>query len=347
MLRSRESFTARIALTMGDPCGVGPEILVKALAGRERCGKCALLLIGDPLALIRASDLLKQDITFQTVKDIARFKLDDSLESVMLYTPFPLSEEDMEYGTPSGKTCHAVIRYIECAARLALDGNVDAICTCPVNKANLQRHSFPFPGHTEFLQELTQTRDVVMMLAGPRLRVALVTIHNAISQVPGLINRERIARTISITADALRRDFGIQKPRIAVAGLNPHAGEDGRFGNEEIDVIRPVVNSFAGSSFHLLGPLPPDTVFHRAYEGEFDAVIAMYHDQGLIPIKLVHFMDAVNITLGMPIVRTSVDHGTAYDLAGTGKAHEGSLLAAIRCAAAIAENRLKVACAPR
>lgn len=330
---------------MGDPCGVGPEILVKALAARERCGRCAVLVVGDPLALDRASDLLKKDVAFQSVKDIARFKPDESPNTVMLYTPFPLSIEDITYGKPSEKTCHAVIRYIECAVRLALDGYVDAICTCPINKANLQRYGFRFPGHTEFLRELTQTRDVVMMLAGPRLRVALVTIHNAISQVPGLINRDRIARTISIAADALRRDFGIYKPRIAVAGLNPHAGEDGRFGNEEIDVILPVVKSFAGSPFHVVGPLPPDTVFHRAYEGEFDAVIAMYHDQGLIPIKLVHFMEAVNVTLGMPIVRTSVDHGTAYDLAGTGKAYEGSLLAAIRCAAAMVENRLKASSA--
>jgi len=232
-----------------------------------------------------------------------------------------------------------VIHYIEEATRLALEGQVEAICTCPINKANLQKHGFSFAGHTEFLQELTHAKEVVMMLAGPKLRVSLVTIHHALAEVPRILTEELISRTVEITVEALFHDFGLESVRLGVAGLNPHAGEQGRFGREELEMIQPVVRKFQGRSYQVTGPFPPDTLFHRAYEGEFDAVIAMYHDQGLIPIKLVHFYDAVNVTLGLPIIRTSVDHGTAYELAGTGKAHPGSLHAAIHLAAQMARNR--------
>jgi 4-hydroxythreonine-4-phosphate dehydrogenase len=327
---------------MGDPCGVGPEILAKALAKNESLENCSLLVIGEPSALERASRLLGINLEIRVLEDLEDFRQasEENLPGgVALYAPCRIEEEDLEYGRPSGLTCRAVIRYIECAARLALKGVVDAVCTCPIHKANLNRHGFRFPGHTEFLRDLTGTRDVVMMLTGPRLRVALVTIHHAMAQVPRLLNKELIIQTISITGEALSRDFGIPVPRIAVAGLNPHAGEDGRFGTEESEFIRPAVDSFHGASCQVSGPFPPDTVYYRAYLGEFDAVVSMYHDQGLIPIKLVHFSEAVNVTLGMPIVRTSVDHGTAYDLAGTGRADEGSLVAAIDCAASIAINR--------
>jgi 4-hydroxythreonine-4-phosphate dehydrogenase len=178
-----------------------------------------------------------------------------------------------------------------------------------------------------------------MMLAGPRLRVALVTIHHALAAVPTLLSGDRIEAAIEITAEALRRDLAISSPRLAVAGLNPHAGEDGRFGSEEIEVIEPVIHRMQGRFFRLAGPYPADTLFFRAYSGEFDVIIAMYHDQGLIPIKLVHFHEAVNVTLGLPVIRTSVDHGTAYDLAGTGRASSGSLEAALRMATLMAGNR--------
>lgn len=340
-LKPAEPLTPRIALTMGDPCGVGPEILVKVLRQGIRPEGCSLIVVGDPSALRRASRLLLQPLSFRLVEDMAQLHPEEAPDAVVVLAPVALEERDMEYGRPTERTCRAVIRYIQCAAELALQGRVDAICTCPINKAHLHRHGFAFPGHTEFLQELTNTEEVVMMLAGPRLRVALVTIHEPLSNVPQLITGERIRRTIAITGEALQRDFGILNPRIAVAGLNPHAGEEGRFGREEIERVRPIVESFAESPFQLVGPLPPDTVFHRAYQGEFDVVVAMYHDQGLIPVKLVHFDEAVNVTLGMPIVRTSVDHGTAYDLAGRGIAREGSLRAAIACAAAMAGNRLR------
>ena len=199
------------------------------------------------------------------------------------------------------------------------------------NKEQLHRHGFPFPGHTEFLRELTGAEDVVMMLAGPSLKVALATIHESLADVPGLLTKELLHKVIRITVESMLRDFGMKSPRIAVAGLNPHAGEAGKFGREEIEVIRPVIEQFeteieemgrhkTGFYPRISGPWPPDTVFHRAVMDEFDAVVAMYHDQGLIPVKLAHFNDAVNVSLGLPIVRTSVDHGTAYDIAGTGTA---------------------------
>jgi 4-hydroxythreonine-4-phosphate dehydrogenase len=251
----------------------------------------------------------------------------------------------MEYGKPTRATCGAVVRYIETAVRMAVRGDVQAVCTCPIHKANLHRHGFEFPGHTEFIRDLTGADDVVMMLAGPRLRVSLVTIHEAVRDVPSLLTTDLIARTIRITGDAMVRDFGIRSPRIAVAGLNPHAGEEGRFGNEEETLIEPAILEFRRkeqnleAEYEVSGPYPPDTLFRRAYEGELDAVVAMYHDQGLIPIKLVHFHEAVNVSLGLPIIRTSVDHGTAYDRAGTGTAHSGSLEAALRLASLMARNR--------
>ncbi len=320
-----ERGKARIAVTMGDPSGVGPEIIVKALAAPETARTCEPVIVGDPLALRRAMDLLGK-----SPSDLAEFRLIDTVS---------LSTSDIAFGSPSGAACRAVVSYIETAVRMAMAGEVDAVCTCPIHKGNLNRHGFSFPGHTEFLQSLTGSEDVVMMLAGPRLRVTLVTIHEALSAVPGLLTPERIQKTIRITGESLLRDFGLDRPRLAVAGLNPHSGEGGLFGREELEVIQPVVDSFQGSTYGVSGPHPPDTLFHRAYNGEFDVVVCMYHDQGLIPIKLVHFENAVNVSLGLPIIRTSVDHGTAYDIAGTGKADPGSLLEAIRLAASMARNR--------
>jgi 4-hydroxythreonine-4-phosphate dehydrogenase len=321
----RHGHKPRIAITMGDPCGVGPEIIVKALTASDITEECEPVVIGEPSALRRALNVMG--------------KAPDMLKTLRVINPQELSPADLAYGRPTEATCRAVVQYIETAVHMALRGEIDAVCTCPIHKANLNRHGFSFPGHTEFLQSLTQAKDVVMMLAGPRLRVSLVTIHNALAQVPELLTAERLQKTIRITGEALVRDLAMEAPRLAVAGLNPHAGEGGLFGNEEADVIRPVIESFHGAPYQVSGPYPPDTLFLRAFNGEFDAVVCMYHDQGLIPIKLVHFEDAVNVTLGLPIIRTSVDHGTAYDLAGTGKAGDGSLRAAVRLASSMAFNR--------
>ena len=339
MLESSQCSRPRIVITMGDPCGVGPEVIVKAHSSPDLAAHCLPVVIGEVKALERAVALLGADLNIRLLSDPADLDRVSQPGVIGVINPSPLTPEDIVYGKPSQAACRAVIQYIEEAVRLALSHQVDAICTCPIHKANLQEHGFPFPGHTEFLQHLTHTEEVVMMLAGPRLRVSLVTIHHALVNVPGMLSQELIHRTIRITAEALKRDFGLKSVRLAVSGLNPHAGEDGRFGREELDLIQPVIQRFKGGSYLVAGPFSPDTVFQRAYEGEFDAVIAMYHDQGLIPIKLVHFHDAVNVTLGLPIIRTSVDHGTAYDLAGTGNAHPGSLNAALRLAVKMAQNR--------
>jgi 4-hydroxythreonine-4-phosphate dehydrogenase len=328
-----------IAVTMGDPCGVGPEILVKALTSDDVPRVCTPVVIGDPGALKRAADLLGERLDIQRIRNLRAIPDGTAPGTCFILSPQELSETDLRYGEPTKAACHAVVKYIEMAVELAMAETVQGVCTCPIHKANLHRHGFQFPGHTEFLRQLTGAENVVMMLAGPRLRVALATIHEALGDVPGLITRELVETTIRITLEALSRDFGLNPVRLAVAGLNPHAGEEGRFGNEESVIIRPALESFKGGPHEVSGPYPPDTLFHRAYQGEFDAVVAMYHDQGLIPIKLVHFSDAVNTTLGLPIIRTSVDHGTAYDLAGTGKAGEGSLKAAIHLAASMAGRR--------
>jgi 4-hydroxythreonine-4-phosphate dehydrogenase len=339
MSTSSRPHRPRVAITMGDPCGVGPEVIVSCLQSQSLFDHCSPIVIGDINALRRAMELLGADLKVHLTRDLLSLEHSARHGTIPVLNLSDLTPEDLVYGQPTSATCRAVIHYIEKAAHLALEGQVEAICTCPINKANLQKHGFSFPGHTEFLQKLTHAKQVVMMLAGPRLRVSLATIHHALAEVPRILTEDLIYRTVDITAEALFRDFGLESVRLGVASLNPHAGEQGRFGREELELIQPVIRRFQGRSYQVTGPFPPDTLFHRAYEGEFDAVIAMYHDQGLIPIKLVHFHDAVNVTLGLPIIRTSVDHGTAYELAGTGKAHPGSLNAAIRLAVQMSRNR--------
>jgi 4-hydroxythreonine-4-phosphate dehydrogenase len=214
--------------------------------------------------------------------------------------------------------------------------------TCPISKILMHQAGHRFNGHTQLLAHLTNTDDYVMMLAGKRLRVVLVTIHCAFKEVLANLDEKKILKTIIITSKALEKDFGIKKPRLAVAAINPHAGEGGLFGAEEMKIIRPAIEKAKLEGTEVEGPLAADTLFYRAASGEFDAVVAMYHDQGLIPLKLLHFSDAVNITLGLPIIRTSVDHGTAYDIAGKGIADSSSLKAAIRMAVNITENRAKI-----
>ena len=351
-----------VAITMGDPCGVGPEIIVKAFDSPRFAGECSALVVGDSLPLERAIKLLGSSavilpMTGQMMSSFRSGALRTWAGVIPLLSVAQdessvtgLTQADIEFGKPTPGACEAAVSCIRTAAGLACSGSVDAVCTCPINKEQLHRQGFPFPGHTEFLRELTGAEDVVMMLAGPTLRVALATIHESLADVPGLLTRELLHKVIRITVESMLRDFGMRSPRIAVAGLNPHAGEAGKFGREEIEVIRPVIEQFeaeiqetgrhkTGFYPRISGPWPPDTVFHRAVNDEFDAVVAMYHDQGLIPVKLAHFNEAVNVSLGLPIVRTSVDHGTAYDIAGMGTADPGSLMEAVSLAAFIARNR--------
>lgn len=229
--------------------------------------------------------------------------------------------------------------YIIEAVEAARAGDVEAAVTCPINKALMNLAGYHFEGHTQLIAHITGTEDYVMMLAGERLRVTLVTIHCPLRDVPAKITAENIYKTIMITYKALESDFGIKNPRIAVAALNPHAGESGLFGSEEKDIILPAMKRAAENGCNVTGPLPADTLYYWASSGRYDAVVSMYHDQGLIPLKLLHFSDAVNITLGLPIIRTSVDHGTAYDIAGQGRADPSSLTAAIRTAVTMVKNR--------
>ena len=330
----------KIAVTMGDPCGVGPEIIVKAFADNEPFKDCLPFVIGAALPLHRAVDLLGKKLKIDEISTPT--EVSGASGTIFLIPAGALSEKEAVYGRPSEASSGVAVRAIEMAVSFAMAGTASAMCTCPINKAGLHRHGFPFPGHTEMIRDLTNSPAVVMMLAGPKIRVALATIHEAIADVPSLLTKDALRTAIRITGEAMVRDFGIKGPRIAVAGLNPHAGEAGRFGREEIETISPVIEEFRDNPlFRVSGPYPADTLFNRALAGEFDAEVAMYHDQGLIPVKLAHFFDAINVSLGLPIIRTSVDHGTAYDLAGTGKAHAGSLLAAIAMAAVMAKNRLK------
>ncbi len=366
--RTREGLSRRpiVAITMGDPCGVGPEIIVKAFDSPGFAGECVPLVIADSLPIERAIKLLGSSavirpMTGQMLRSFRSAALTMDSGTIPVLAPAAqggsstagLTPADIEFGKPTPAACEAAVSCIRTAVGLAVAGSADAVCTCPINKEQLHKQGFPFAGHTEFIRELTLAEDVVMMLAGPRLRVALATIHVALADVTGLLTKELLRKVVRITAESMSRDFAVKSPRIAVAGLNPHAGEAGKFGRGEIEVIKPVIEEFqaaplqtggrgSGLYARISGPWPADTVFHRAMSNEFDAVVAMYHDQGLIPVKLVHFNEAVNVSLGLPVVRTSVDHGTAYDIAGMGTADPGSLIEAVSLAAFIARNRKDV-----
>lgn len=329
----------KIAITMGDPCGVGPEVIAAALSDPRIREMCIPIVIGDPRALRRAGDRVRVELKIREIFSPEK-ALENEENEINLYCPMSLEESDIRPGKPTDRTARATIAYIERAVKLTMQKRTDALCTGPINKAVLLRAGFSFPGHTEYLQHLTEASRVVMMLVGPSLRVSLVTIHVPLKDVPSLIKMEEVVETIKITGNALREFFGIERPRIAVCGLNPHAGEEGKFGHEEVEVIGEAIKKTRDLlPFQVSGPHPADTVFFHASRGAYDAVVAMYHDQGLIPIKLLHFHEAVNVTLGLPIIRTSVDHGTAYDIAGKGVAHPGSMKAAISLAVQMVNHR--------
>lgn len=254
--------------------------------------------------------------------------------------------EPVVAGNPSPRAAKAVISWIETAVGLALSGAVGGVVTAPIAKESLYGAGFPFPGHTEFLGELTLAhrydgaRGPIMMLAAPGLRVSLVTVHKPLAEVPAALSVEKIVNAGLVTAQALRRDFGIDRPRLAVAGLNPHAGENGTIGREEVQIVGPAVRALRDLGVEATGPSPADSLFHEAARAKYDAVLCLYHDQALIPVKMLDFWGGVNITLGLPIVRTSPDHGTAFDIAGRGLARADSMIAAIRMAKEIADRRL-------
>ena len=323
-----------IAITMGDPCGIGPEIIIRALQNSAVHACCTPVVLGDRRVLQRAIELLGADLELITLPEA---ELPESIpaKSILLKELTSLADSDIVYGTPSKASGDAVFQYITTAASLCMSGKVAAMTTAPINKAAMNRAGHNYPGHTELLAELTGTEDFVMMLSGTRLRVTLVTIHEAISAVPDLITYSKVLSTIMTTHRDVARFF-CQSPRIAVLSLNPHAGEGEMFGDHESRIILPAIEEARRRGVNATGPHSADTLFHFAARGDYDAVVCMYHDQGLIPLKLLHFDDGVNITLGLPIIRTSVDHGTAYNIAGKGIASAESMKAAILTAAKMA-----------
>jgi 4-phospho-D-threonate 3-dehydrogenase / 4-phospho-D-erythronate 3-dehydrogenase len=319
-----------IAITVGDPAGVGPEVTLKALAREEVWACCRPLVVGDARVMAKAIDLVGATLAFHTITEAIDAAFDSAAPDLI-----DLGNVDVDtlgLGRVSASAGRASVDYIEKAVELARAGQVDAIATGPINKAALKAAGVPFIGHTELLADLTGEERVTTMLATPGLRVVHVTRHVPLAQVAKYITRENVLETTRLT-DAGLKQMGIAVPRLAVAALNPHGGDDGLMGREELDVIGPAVESARVEGIDACGPIPADSVFFRAIRGEFDAVVAMYHDQGHIPIKTHGFERSVTVTLGLPIVRTSVDHGTAFDIAWQGLAHEESMVEAICLAA--------------
>lgn len=328
----------KILITLGDPAGIGPEIILKALTYNQ-WDHLVPIVVGSRLVLDRASKHMGIQCILK--KSTPPFEEEKGSKEILVWDISDLT--DICFGKPEKVGALEAVKYIQEALTLLKQGSAQAMVTCPVNKMVIKAAGQQFVGHTEMIAEICGVKDYVMMLCGPLLRVSLVTTHVALRDVPHLIYEERLLKTISITYDALIKDFGIKDPKLAVAGLNPHAGEGGMFGLEEEEVIKPALGKIRDRGVLVAGPLSPDTVFYRAYKGEFDAVVALYHDQGLIPLKLVHFEEGVNVTLGLPVIRTSVDHGTAYEIAGKGIASAKSLVAAIELAHRIYINRTQKA----
>ena len=320
-----------IAITMGDPVGIGPEITCAALLDDSLHQEARILVVGDPGALAKACKIIEAPLKIREISDPSGGVYEPGVLDVL--APCSLDPARLAFGSPSPETGNAMVQYVFCATDLAMAKKIHGMATGPIHKAAMHAAGFLYNGHTELLAQRTQSKEYVMMLAGSRLRVVLVTIHTALSQVPGAITSKKIVDTMRLTSESLRARFGISQPRLVVAALNPHAGEQGLFGDEETRVIAPAIAEARTMGIQVEGPLPSDTLFYHALAGKWDAVVCQYHDQGLIPFKMIHFTDGVNTTLGLPIIRTSVDHGTAYDIAGTGAADPGSLVAAVRMAA--------------
>jgi 4-hydroxythreonine-4-phosphate dehydrogenase len=325
-----------IAVSMGDPAGIGPEVALKAAALLER-DEARLLIIGDRPALESAASRLGTGAQIPREWQTGAPQTSDTIDVLSISR---LNPADLEPGHPSLAGADAAYGYIVEGARMAMRGEADALVTAPINKEWLNRAGHHFPGHSELLAKISRTRRWRMMFAGGELKVALVTVHIGLRQVSDALTREGVFQTIKLLAEHLRTESGISNPRITVLGFNPHAGENGLFGDEEARIIEPAIKRALRGGIQARGPVAADTAFIR-HGGEFgfDGAVAMYHDQGLIALKTLEFDRAVNITLGLPFIRTSPDHGTAYDIAGRGVANPASMLAAIRYAARAARSR--------
>jgi len=329
-----DSAERPLALTLGDPAGIGPDITLLAYAARRSAPVPPFVLIGDPSVLAERARALGLDIEIATVGEAA--EAPSLFAKTLPVLPVSIAG-DVVAGRPDSAAAGAVQRSIERAVELVRAGTASAVVTNPISKAILIHAGFGFPGHTEFLARLAglDASDVVMMLAAPELKVVPVTIHIPLKEVMAALDEGRIVRTLEITARDLTRYFGVMRPRIAVTGLNPHAGEHGTMGREEIEMIMPAIAAARRQGLDVTGPYSADTLFHAAARKTYDVAVAMYHDQALIPIKTLAFDLGVNVTLGLPFVRTSPDHGTAFALAGTGQASPRSLIEALRLANAM------------
>lgn len=330
----------RIGITMGDPAGIGPEVVLKAVAEEEIRRACIPVIIGDAQLLAHTA----RTLDLQSGYDIVRAD-----------EPFPEHSEPVIYhldniagfiepGIESGAAGKAAGGYIEAAVELCAAGSIDAVATAPINKRALFLGGYSFPGHTEFFAHLTGSEDYAMAFVAGNLRIVLLSTHVPLAEAIRLVERDRIVSRINLTNRELQR-WGIEKPRIAVAALNPHGAEGGLFGVEEASEIMPAIDACRRDEINVQGPFSADTVFLRASRGEFDGVIACYHDQAMIPVKCLSFGEAVNVTLGLPFIRTSVDHGTAFDIAGKGLAEHSSMVAAIKLAAELS-TRAGESCRP-
>jgi 4-hydroxythreonine-4-phosphate dehydrogenase len=312
----------KLGITLGDPTGIGPEIVAATLAAAPVEWHRRLIVYGDRAPIERGARAI--GVRLPDVRCIGSGLGDDAV-----------------FGVPNERAGAAQVSYLEAAVAAAAHGEVAALVTAPISKTWARRGGFEFMGHTEMLAARLGARDVSMLFAGPRLKVALVTVHRPLAEVVQDLSTDRVRIVTELVVESLVRDFGFSAPRVGVVGLNPHAGEDGLLGDEDADIIAPALEEPCPPAT-LLGPLVPDAAFRDAVDGKYDALVAMYHDQGLIPVKLIDFDEAVNVTLGLPIVRTSPDHGTAYNIAGTGKARTVSMQRALALAVDMLDRRTKV-----
>ncbi|NWF94197.1 MAG: 4-hydroxythreonine-4-phosphate dehydrogenase PdxA [Syntrophaceae bacterium] len=316
-----------IGITMGDPTGIGPEIIAKALSTKEVFQCCHPFVFGDREVLSRTVERLGLKMTIEISEEPPQEGYGP--QRVFLSPVTQLDADALQFGKPDKRCGRAMVKYVEEAVRCVMEGKVDAITTCPINKQAMNAAGFPFSGHTELLARLAQAPSVAMMFLGSRWKIVLVTTHLPLKEVSRWITQDRVLSTIRMTEEGLKRYFGITHPRIAVLGLNPHCGEEGLLGDEETREILPAIRAAKSQGIEVKGPFSADSFFNLSSPCPFDAVISMYHDQGLIPVKMSDFKEAVNFTLGLPFIRTSVGHGTAYEIAGKGLADPTNLIQAL------------------
>jgi 4-hydroxythreonine-4-phosphate dehydrogenase len=321
-----------VALTMGDPAGIGPEIVARTFADPRFRDENRAIVIGDAAILERAVKLLELSLRLNEISEPEEAAFEPGTVDVLAETDLP---EDLPFGELDARAGDAAFRYVERATQLASAGRVAAVATAPLNKEAMHLAGHKYPGHTEILAELTGTEDYAMMLVTDELKVIHVSTHVSLREAIERVRPDRELAVIRLAHKSLRK-LGVERPRVAVAGLNPHAGENGLFGTEDLERIAPAVEEAKEEGIDATGPWPPDTVMMRARRGSFDIVVVQYHDQGHIPVKLMGFDTGVNVTVGLPFFRTSVDHGTAFDIAGSGKADPASLRAALDLARTLA-----------